>query len=319
MLIGSLFSGIGGLELGLEWAGLGPVIWQVERDDYCSRVLARHWPSAQRFDDVCTVGGHNLRPVDLICGGFPCQDLSFAGQGAGLDGSRSGLWREFVRILGELRPRVALVENVPALLSRGLGRVLGDLSALGFDAFWDCVPAAAVRAPHQRDRLFVVAYRDCVWQPQSQGSLAGERGWTGNGSTALANSATQREREPADQAVSFAASRRAWDESGLRGQLADSHCERPHRTGQARTGRDEPSDGGGGFPQSGVGRVSDGLSSWMDRGWPSGPGEPQKEWEAPRVAQGIKDRVARLRGLGNAVCPQVAYVIGCAIRSHFVE
>jgi DNA (cytosine-5)-methyltransferase 1 len=155
--IGSLFSGIGGLELGLERAGLGPVVWQVECDPFCRRVLARHWPDADRFDDVREVGAHNLLPVDIICGGFPCQDISVAGRGAGLEGEHSGLWREYARIVRELRPRFFVVENVAALLARGLGDVLGDLAACGYDAQWDCLPASAVGAPHQRDRIFVVA------------------------------------------------------------------------------------------------------------------------------------------------------------------
>jgi DNA (cytosine-5)-methyltransferase 1 len=156
--IGSLFSGIGGLELGLERAGVGHTVWQVEQDEYCRRILARRWPGAARYGDVCSVGAEQLAPVDVICGGFPCQDLSFAGKGAGLSGARSGLWFEFARIVRELRPRFVVVENVPALLSRGLGVVLGDLASCGYDATWDCIPAAAVGAPHLRYRLFVVAY-----------------------------------------------------------------------------------------------------------------------------------------------------------------
>src|SRR6187200_1732128 len=102
MTIGSLFAGVGGLELGLEWAGLGPTLWQVEQDKFCRAVLEKHWPQAERFDDVCTVGSANLAPVQLICGGFPCQDVSSAGKGAGLAGERSGLWREFARVVREL-------------------------------------------------------------------------------------------------------------------------------------------------------------------------------------------------------------------------
>lgn len=155
LTIGSLFSGIGGLELGLEMAGLGPVLWQVESDVYARSVLARHWPTVTRYDDVRTVGA-GLEPVDLICGGFPCQDISLAGKGAGLDGSRSGLWFEYLRIVRELRPRYVLVENVAALLARGIGAVLGGLAESGYDAEWDCVPAVAAGAPHRRDRLFIV-------------------------------------------------------------------------------------------------------------------------------------------------------------------
>ena len=159
MRIGSLFSGIGGLELGLERAILGAhTVWQVEQDEYARAVLAKHWPNAKRYQDVKEAGAHNLEPVDVICGGFPCQDISVAGKGAGLDGARSGLWTEYARIVCELRPGYIVVENVPALLSRGLGRVLADLAACGYDALWDCIPAAAVGAHHRRDRLFLVAW-----------------------------------------------------------------------------------------------------------------------------------------------------------------
>ena len=160
MRIGSLFAGIGGLELGLERAGVGRTAWQVESDPYASAVLAKHWPEAKRHDDVTTFPPDDGTDwsADVICGGFPCQDLSYAGKGAGIDGARSGLWREYARIVRLLRPRFVVVENVPALLSRGLGRVLGDLAACGYDAEWDCVPAAAVGANHLRDRLFLLAY-----------------------------------------------------------------------------------------------------------------------------------------------------------------
>lgn len=158
--IGSLFSGIGGLELGLEWAGLGHTVWQAEQDDFCRAVLQKHWPDAKRFEDVREVTSESAEPVDLICGGFPCQDVSLAGKGAGLHGERSGLWWEFHRIVRELRPRLVVVENVSALRSRGLAGVLGSLAEIGYDAQWDCIPAQAVGAPHRRDRLFVVAWRD---------------------------------------------------------------------------------------------------------------------------------------------------------------
>jgi len=162
MLIGSLFSGIGGLELGLERATGGRTIWQVEKNEYARAVLAKHWPQAKRYNDVGEVGAHNLQSVDILCGGFPCQDISFAGKGAGITGSRSGLWTEYARIIRELRPRYVVVENVPALLCRGMGRVLADLAAFGYDAIWDCVPAAAVGAHHRRDRVFVVAYANSI-------------------------------------------------------------------------------------------------------------------------------------------------------------
>lgn len=157
MRIGSLFSGIGGLELGLEWAGLGHTVWQVERDPYCRAVLAKHWPDAERFDDVCTVGASTLAPVDLICGGFPCQDVSGAGKGAGLAGERSGLWREYARIVGELQPRWVVVENVLSGATRWLDVVMYELEQLGYEALPVPLSAEDVGAPHRRRRIFVVA------------------------------------------------------------------------------------------------------------------------------------------------------------------
>ncbi len=159
MNILSLFSGIGGFELGLERAGLGPVLWQSEIDRFCRRVLRHHWPSAQLMGDVRSVKAGRVPPVDLICGGFPCQGISSAGKGRGLEDERSGLWGEFARVIGELRPSWVVIENSPRITSRGLDRVLGDLAARGYDAAWDCVPASAVGAPHRRDRFYLVAWR----------------------------------------------------------------------------------------------------------------------------------------------------------------
>jgi len=133
MNILSLFAGIGGLELGLERAGLGTTRWQVELEPFNRKVLAAHWPDAERFADVRDVSAEDFPGCDVICGGFPCQDISLAGKGEGIDGQRSGLWREFARLIGEIRPRIVVVENVPDLAVRGLGRVLGDLCALGYD------------------------------------------------------------------------------------------------------------------------------------------------------------------------------------------
>ena len=157
MKVGSLFAGIGGFDLGLERAGF-QTAWFCEQDEFCQRVLAKHWPDVPCYPDIRELKGSDVEPVEILCGGFPCQDLSYAGRGAGIEGERSGLWSEYARLVGELRPRYVLVENVPALLTRGLGRVLGDLAALGYDAEWDCIPASAVGAPHRRDRIWLVAY-----------------------------------------------------------------------------------------------------------------------------------------------------------------
>ena len=155
-----LFSGIGGFSLGLERAGMRTVAF-CEIDPYCRAVLRKHWPDIPQYDDIRTLTAERLRAdgiaVDLICGGFPCQDISTAGKGAGIRGERSGLWSEYARIIGEVRPRYAIVENVTAILSRGLDVVLGDLATLGYDAEWHCIPASYIGAPHIRDRCWIIA------------------------------------------------------------------------------------------------------------------------------------------------------------------
>jgi len=171
--MGSLFAGIGGFDLGFERAGF-EIAWQVEINEWCRGVLRKHFLKAERFDDVRTVGSYNLRPVDVLAGGFPCQDISSAGRMAGIDGERSGLWSEYARIIGELRPRFVVVENVAALLERGMGRVLGDLASLGYDAEWEVVSACAVGAPHMRKRVWIVAYPD---SERLQGWSAFGKGW----------------------------------------------------------------------------------------------------------------------------------------------
>ena len=154
---GSLFAGIGGFDLGFERAGM-VCKWQVEIDDYANRVLAKHWPNVRRWDDVRTWPQPDTERVDVICGGFPCQDISVAGKGEGLDGSRSGLWFDFARIVRDMGPRFVVIENVAALRLRGLDRVLGTLANLGYDAEWSTISACALGAPHTRDRLFIIAY-----------------------------------------------------------------------------------------------------------------------------------------------------------------
>lgn len=157
MKVGSLFSGIGGFGLGLGM----PVAWQVEKDSQCLRVLAHHWPTVERINDVRKAGCHNLKPVDLICGGFPCQDLSVAGKRAGLDGERSGLWFGFLRIIGELRPCWVLIENVPGLLSSHKGSdfltILQGLAQLGYYAAWRVLDSQYFGVPQRRRRVFIVA------------------------------------------------------------------------------------------------------------------------------------------------------------------
>ena len=155
MTHGSLFAGIGGFDLGFERAGI-KTVWQVEIDPFCRKVLEKHWPYVQRFEDIRECRG--LPAVDIITGGFPCQDISAAGNRVGITGERSGLWKEMLRIICELRPRFVVVENVAALLWRGIGTVLSDLSFNGYDAEWRVIRAHQFGLNHRRMRVFIVAY-----------------------------------------------------------------------------------------------------------------------------------------------------------------
>ena len=150
--------------LGLERTGGFETVAFCEIEDYPRRVLAKYWPGIPIYDDVRTLTADALRrdgiAVDVICGGFPCQDISVDGDGAGITGPRSGLWFEYARLVGELRPRFVVVENVAELLARGLGEVVGSLAAIGYDAEWNCIRASRVGLPHHRDRLWLVAYPD---------------------------------------------------------------------------------------------------------------------------------------------------------------
>lgn len=156
MKFGSLFAGIGGLDLGLERAGM-ECVWQVENDPYATKVLEKHWPDVRRYGDIKEINWEEVERPDLVCGGFPCQPVSIAGKQRGAADKR-WLWPEFAHCLRVVRPRYVLVENVPGLLARGMGNVLGDLASLGYDAEWESLPAAAFGAPHLRYRVFVVAH-----------------------------------------------------------------------------------------------------------------------------------------------------------------
>ena len=303
--LGSLFSGIGGLDLGVEAVTGARTVWQVERDEWCRGILARHWPDAVRYDDVCKVG-EELERVDIIAGGFPCQDVSVAGKRAGLTGGeRSGLWREYARIVRVVRPRFVFVENVSGLLSMEFGHVLGDLAALGYDAEWAVFRASDADAPHRRERVFVLAVADAERGPTQRRRGAGVMdGARGNAQ----DEARQRHRGGdaacgGGEAVSFAVADA--DGERLQGQAPDGFVA---RGGSAVVGVCRGERGGTDRrAQPRLGRVVDGLPGDLDaHRWPAGRGEAQHEWEAPRVAQGIPERRQRLKALGNAVVPQQA-------------
>jgi DNA (cytosine-5)-methyltransferase 1 len=299
----SLFAGIGGIDLGLERAGV-TVVAHSENDAYASRILAKHWPNVPNLGDITQVDWEPWQGVDIIAGGFPCQDISLAGKGAGIDGERSGLWREYVRAIRVVRPRGVLVENVAALANRGLDRVLGDLASCGYDAEWDCVPAGGFGAPHLRDRMFVIAYGSYVegrdesdrdgsdpggGRGSDDGLRAGRNESRGAGAT-VAGSNTD----------SGGCSILECDVDGLGGApqrrpiTADTHRQRRNeRDGSTVSVAKEP---------PGARRESESV------GW-SKPRVSRHWFVEPnvgRVADGVPHRVDRLRCLGNAVVPQVA-------------
>jgi DNA (cytosine-5)-methyltransferase 1 len=196
----ALFAGAGGGILGGQILGWRTVC-AVEWEPYAASVLAQRQndgllPSFPIWDDVRTFDGRPWRGlVDVVAGGFPCQDISAAGNGAGIDGERSGLWGQMARIVGEVRPRYVFVENSPLLVGRGLIRVLADLAEMGFDARWGVVGAHNVGATHKRDRCWIVAYPDSSRELQSQGREPEQRGRVGNGSLCNANSAGLEKRQ----------------------------------------------------------------------------------------------------------------------------
>ena len=324
MRIGSLFSGIGGLELGLERAGLGSVVWQVERDPYCRHVLAKHWPNVERHDDVRTVGAHNLARVDVLCGGFPCQDLSAAGQGAGLSGARSGLWFEMRRIIDELRPTWLVVENVAHTWRRYVPELRRSLWALGYASLPLRVRACDVGARHERARILLIGgppadVDGIAVRVQSERAAAGRVDLRGREEAEPGEDAADasgdgrrqaggREWNPGD---SVPAPRAAPNHAGVRLAFGldiggDSERERATVGGGADDGGGLVSPGFGLPPRPWMVRGVHELPGWVD-------GARRSGWTPARV------REARIRGLGNSVVPAVSEAVGRLIASAAVE
>lgn len=269
--VGSLFSGIGGIDLGLERVGM-TVKWQSEIEPYSCRVLAKHWPHVPNLGDIREVNWEEVERVDVIAGGYPCQPFSLAGQRNGTEDPRH-LWPEMLRAISVLRPRVAFLENVRGHYSLGFDSVLGDLADIGYDAEWEIVSAQSVGAPHRRERLICLAYPS---QQQFNG-----RGCEHGVGTLGEWSALQKSACGSSIDVANADSRQTG------GRLGSEAADRGSLSGWADHFGGEKGYVGG---------------QWWE-----------VEPDVGRVAHGVPARVDRLKGLGNAVVPQVAKVVGRVI------
>lgn len=334
----SLFSGIGGLDLAAEMAGF-QTVGQCEWADYPTKVLEKHWPDVPRWRDIRTLTGESfhektgLRTVDIISGGFPCQPFSLAGKRRGKGDDRY-LWPEMLRVITELRPRWVLGENVAGIINLALDTVLSDLEAIGYSGGAVVVPAAAIDAPHRRDRCAILAHADgggylhradekhpaegrehaqcepCgrdqyVADAESDG-LQGERpGGDQIGGARPEKAQSERRCDVLSDADNWGRSlRRERELSAVEGSGG----------ARANHGGGAPEHGGGERrpPQPGLGGVADGISPWLDRGM-SVPGYWMPEPDIPRITSKKEHRKDRLQCLGNAVVPQQFYPIFQAI------
>ena len=281
-----LFAGIGGFSLGFEKAGL-ECVGHVEIDGYAKRVLQKNWPKVPLLSDIREVRGDEFGEVDILCGGFPCQDISSAGKRAGIHGQRSGLFDEIIRITGVCSPRFIVLENVANLLSRPdwFGYVLARIASIGFDAEWDIISAAAIGAHHLRRRVWIVAYP--------------------NGSGFASNTNQQGKQLPAGTNR----------QSKIMAHSNEKRKPQPQRANQKerRRARDCCEDVGNTDGRQSLQQTDEVQSGWSaadNAGW----------WESEpnvgRVANGIPNRVDRVRCLGNALVPQIAEYIGkCLINA----
>lgn len=291
-----LFSGIGGFSLGLEAVGMSTVAF-CEQDAYAAAVLRKHWPDTPIYPDVRQLDAAALRrdgigPIDLVCGGFPCQDISLAGKGAGIEGERSGLWAEMHRIIHELRPAWVIAENVPALRSRGSDRVLSDLEGSGYTAWPVVVGALHAGAPHRRQRVWIVAHASGEGRRQILRRPHGDEGPHG----------PQHMQQPGGH--------------GEVGDVADV-AYAPKR-GARRDGQGREQEPAGGPADVGIaGRARLAQRQGPAGEWPHAAAVRADWWSAEpgvgRVAHGVPRRVDRLKCLGNAVVPQVVTMIGAWI------
>ncbi len=334
LTMGSLFSGIGGLDLGLERAFKGQLqtAWQVEKEPFCRSVLERHWPNAKRYNDVLDVGAHNLEPVDVICAGFPCQSISIAGKMRGLkDEEKSGLWWQVHRILSEFQSNghevpILVLENVPNIIRVGGPDVVGSLAKIGYDCEWTIISAKQCGAPHLRRRWFAVAY------PSRITDRAGST--TNTNQDRVRVSDTIQSRRSSTDVHDTEDSTANPHSIGCRtsSDTQREHQHRIHREGDTTQGIQQRSEW-----QSGIGKDSHASTNTNSQRiqeqpiWSESVGQTrqsecgssqdertqQNYWQrfptqypVRRRNDGVPNRVDRLKSLGNAVVPQCAEWVG---------
>ncbi len=293
MKVGSLFSGIGGFDKGLEDAGF-EIAWQVENDDYCREVLKKHWPKVPCHYDITAIDWYWVQRVDLICAGWPCQPFSCAGKRQGQDDSRY-LWPEVARCLQGIRPTWFLGENVPGFLHLGFEQMCADLESLGYQAQAFAIPACAVDAPHIRQRLWVVAHTN-------SDTLRAQPGRIESGRT----SAPEPRNDGQKESVAHANGERFAERRKCNGQQEKSGIETPQRNHASGCGEivaDTAQQLRNGGRKAGPQRRNESANGSSGRSWVAEP-------RVGRVANGIPHRVDRLSALGNSLVPQIAEAFG---------
>ena len=299
----SLFAGIGGFDLGLERAGMTCVA-QVDNNEFCQKVLAKHWPDVPRFGDIRDVGRHNLPAADLICGGFPCQPFSVAGKQRGTDDDRH-LWPEMLRVITELEPAWVVGENVPGIITLFLDQAVSDLEDQGYTCEPVVLPACAFDAPHRRDRLFVVAYR--LGSTVRRGGVAGEGNGQGRESTEAKRASIQPGYRQTYTGEFEQGCENVADANRTR-ELQQEGCQQKQRERIGDSSEDVADAKCKGLERQSL-REAQSLQFTEGSRWPVEP-------DVGRVVDGISlelDRRKRIAALGNAVVPQVAEFIGRAI------
>lgn len=340
LTVGSLFSGIGGIDLGLERAG-HRVLWHSEIDKYACRVLKKHWPEIPNLGDVKLINWSEVPNVDIIAGGYPCQPFSTAGKRKGKEDPRH-LWPYVLDAIRAIRPRYALMENVRGHLTLGFGDVLADLASCGYSAEWQIISAASVGAPHRRDRLFFVAYPDSERSHRTEvNSTEGRQSALVDSARcgeAMADSDDARDRAPERNMERERSARFVFGDNSLDGisgrssTMADSTGRRlKERQPESETTEDTR------LGSYEVGTMANANGEQLGQHGPSSDAASESRqrhnqrsrqetddfgewWKTEpgmgRVAHGVPARVDKLRGLGNAVVPQVAELVGRLISQH---